>query len=94
VDLYLPTMASKTHRTREQTLGAFMKHDDKIKVSALTKRYVRSFLKPDWAPSTRHGHIMTIVAYLNMAVRLALDEGAPFLSEREQADTIEAWSEP
>jgi integrase len=77
VDHYLPTLRPKTRRTREQTLTAFMRHVGKIKVSTLTKRHVREFLKPEWAASTRRGHIKTIIACLNVAVRDELIEENP-----------------
>jgi integrase len=77
VDHYLPLLRPTTRRTREQTLTAFMKHVGKIKVGALTKRHVREFLNPDWAPSTRRSHIKTIVACLNVAVRDELIEANP-----------------
>jgi integrase len=77
VDHYLPTLRPTTRRTREQTLGAFMKHAGNIKVSALTKRHVRTFLNPEWSPSTRRSHIKTILACLNVAVRDELIEENP-----------------
>jgi hypothetical protein len=66
---------------------------DKIEVSVLTKRQICESLKPDRLLSTRREHIPTIVAHLNKAVRLASGESALSLSERQPADTIEAWSE-
>src|SRR4051812_44602700 len=50
---YLPTLAPKTRRTREQILNAFMKHVGRIRISKFTKQHVRGFLKPTWSPSTR-----------------------------------------
>jgi integrase len=72
VELYLPTLAPKTRPTREKTLNAFMKHVGKIRVSKLTKRDVRSFLKPAWAASTTRSHIKTVLACLNFAVKNGL----------------------
>jgi hypothetical protein len=63
-----------------------------VEVSAVTKRHICEFLKPDQLLSTRRDSIKTIVAYLN-TVRLASGESAPSWSERQPADTIEAWSE-
>lgn len=77
VDHYLPSLAPKTRPTREKTLNAFLKHTGKIRVSNLTKRHVRAFLKPTWAPSTKRSHIKTILACLNRAVKDGLIEANP-----------------
>ena len=77
VDYYLPRLAPKTRRTREQTLTAFLTHTGNITVRKLTKGHVRSFMQPHWAASTVRGHIKTILACLNMAVRDGLIEANP-----------------
>ena len=77
VDHYLPTLAPKTRRTREQTLRAFLKHCGSIRVGKLAKRHVRTFLKSDWAPSTVRSHIKTILACLNRAVKDGVIDANP-----------------
>jgi integrase len=74
---YLPTLAPKTRRTREQTLNALMKHVSLVRVSKLTKKHVRSFLKPSWSPSTSRSAIKTILACLNLAVKDGLIDENP-----------------
>jgi integrase len=77
VEHYLPRLAPKTRRTREQTLTAFLEHTGKIAVSKLTKRHICSFLKPGWSPSTVRSHIKTIIACLNLALKDGLIEETP-----------------
>ncbi|MGO9470508.1 MAG: tyrosine-type recombinase/integrase [Isosphaeraceae bacterium] len=77
VEHYLPRLAPRTRRTREQTLTAFLKHTGEISVGKLTKQHVRSFLKPGWSASTVRGHIKTVIACLSQAVRDGLIEENP-----------------
>jgi integrase len=77
VEHYLPTLAPKTRRTREQTLTAFLKHTGEIKVGKLANHHVSTFIRPNWSASTTRGHIKTIIACLNMAVKHGLIEKNP-----------------
>ena len=77
VEHYLPRLAPKTRRTREQTLEAFLKHTGKLTVSKLTKQHVRSFIRPNWSPSTTRSHIKTIIACLSLAVKDGLIDVNP-----------------
>ena len=77
MDHYLPTLAPKTRRTREQVLNNFMKHVGDIKVSRLTKHHLRTFLKPGWSASTTRSAIKTILACLNLAVKDKMIEANP-----------------
>src|SRR4051794_27111635 len=69
VEHYLATLAPKTRRTREQVLTAFEKHVGRIKAGNLTKRHMRTFIKPTWSPSTVRSHLKTILACLNQCVK-------------------------
>jgi integrase len=69
VEHYLPTVAPKSRRSREQVLTAFQVHTGPTKVSKLSKRHVRTFIKPTWSPSTTRSAIKTILACLNLAVK-------------------------
>jgi len=77
VEHYLPTLAPKTRRTREQTLYAFLKHTGEIKVGKLANHHVSTFIRPNWSASTTRGHIKTIIACLSMAAKHGLIEKNP-----------------
>ena len=77
VDAYLPTLAPKSRRSREQVLSSFKLHTGPIKVSKLTKRHIRTFIKPTWSPSTTRSAIKTILACLNLAVKDGLISANP-----------------
>jgi integrase len=77
VEHYLAKLAPKTRRTREQTLFAFMEHVGRIRASKITKVHLRTFYKPDWAPSTTRSAIKTILACLNLAVKDGLITANP-----------------
>jgi integrase len=69
VEYYLPTLAAKSRRSREQVLNSFQTHTGPIKVSKLTKGHIRRFIKPTWSASTTRSAIKTILACLNLAVK-------------------------
>jgi integrase len=108
VEHYLATLTEKTQRTRKQVLDAFTKNAGDIKVSKLTQRHIKSYLKPGWSPSTVRTHIKTILACLNMAVKNGLIEENPLkdvekpawerreliLSGEELAKLLESAAEP
>jgi integrase len=77
VEHYLATLAPKTRRTREQILKAFRADVGTISSGKVTKRHVRSFLKPSWSASTKRTAIKTILASLNRCVKDGLIETNP-----------------
>ena len=76
VDHYLPTLSEKTRRSR-QVLVSFLALTGPIKVSKLTKRHVRLFIKPTWSASTTRSAIKTILACLNVAMKDGLISANP-----------------
>jgi integrase len=77
VEHYLESLIPKTRRTREQVLKGFQARVGPIRVSKLTNRHVKGFLKPAWSPSTVRTAIKTILACLNLAVKDGLIEENP-----------------
>ena len=77
VEHYLPTLTESTRRSREQVLSAFTGHIGPLRVSKLTKRHIRGYLKPTWSASTTRSHIKTILACLNRSVKDGLIDANP-----------------
>ncbi len=62
---------------RAQVLVSFLALTGPIKVSKLTKRHVRLFIKPTWSASTTRSAIKTILACLNVAMKDGLISANP-----------------